>query len=337
MKITSYFRDKITFLIAQLILIILFGIVLNMLNASIHLIILLCGICLFIDIVALLFDYFKRRCYYEHLYRTLENMDKKQYIATMLELPDFLEGEIMDEILKQVTKAMNDEIACYQKKSEEYEEYIETWIHEVKLPISCIEILCENNKNEVTRCISDESKKIDGYVEQALYYARSTNLEKDYSIRTVILGDLVKDVVKKHSKQLIACDTQLEMKGLDYTVYTDPKWLNFILGQIISNSMKYKRDKLILVFDAIEESSNIILRITDNGIGIPSHDLKRVMNKGFTGENGRQFAKSTGIGLYLCNQLCDKMHLGFYIESQEQIGTTLKIIFPKDKLTILEK
>ena len=113
--------------------------------------------------------------------------------------PTFLEAEILVDVLKQTTKAMNDEIASSQISSNEYREYIETWIHEIKVPISCISLICENNKNEVTGAISDETDRISSYVEQALYYARSTNVEKDYSIRSISLENVVKSAIDRKS------------------------------------------------------------------------------------------------------------------------------------------
>lgn len=335
MKLTHYLSDKLILILGQLFTFIIVSVFLIMLHVSTSAIILVCGFILIISIIALLQDYFKRNRYYRQLYTTLDSIDKKQYIASLLEVPNFADAELLYDILRQATKAMNDEIAVYQHQSEEYREYIEAWIHEVKLPLSCITLLCENSRNEATRSVLEETSKVEAYVEQALFYARSTNVEKDYSIRETVLDTLVKAVVKKHSKQLISCKTNLKISNLNYIVYADPKWLDFILGQVISNSIKYKKEELTVTFEAIEENSNIILRVSDNGIGIPTQDISRVCEKGFTGSNGRKYAKSTGMGLYLCKQLTQKMGLGFSLEAKEQYGTTVVITFPKDKLAIL--
>lgn len=335
MKFSAFLKDKLIFIVGQVITIAFVGVIFTTLDLSISAILLTCGLIFFIALLSLLQDYTRRTHYYKNLYHTLDTMNEKQYIASMLEYPEFADAKILNDILRQATKAMNDEIVHHQIQSEEYREYIETWIHEVKVPISCISLLCENNCSDVTRGILEENNKIDGFVEQALFYARSTNVEKDYAIRAVSLKTLVKEAVKKHSKQLIACKTNIQISDMEFMVYTDQKWLDFILGQVISNSIKYKKDDLVLSFAAKEENTNIILQIHDNGIGIPEQDLGKVFEKGFTGENGRQFAKSTGIGLYLCKQLSEKMGLGFELESEEQCGTTVFITFPKDKLVIL--
>lgn len=207
---------------------------------------------------------------------------------------------------------------------------------EKKHYISCIDLICENNKGEMASGVKEELSRIDGYVEQALYYARSTNLEKDYMIREINLDNLVKETVKKYSKQLIAAKATPCFDNLAQTVYGDPKWLEFILGQLIANSIKYKKDTLRLTFSACEEQNHVLLSISDNGVGIPENELSRIFEKGFTGTNGRSYTKSTGIGLYLCRKLCNKMHLSISASSASGQGTTIQITFPKDSRLLLE-
>ena len=248
----------------------------------------------------------------------------------------FVEGAILVDVLRQTTKSMNDDIADYRRMNTEYQDYIETWIHEIKIPISCIDLICENNKGEMASGVKAELSRIDGYVEQALYYARSTNLEKDYMIREIKLDQLVKGTLKKYSRQLIAAKATPIFDNLSQTVYGDPKWLEFILGQLIANSIKYKKETLTLTFSTREEQDNVLLYVSDDGIGIPESELPRIFEKGFTGTNGRSYAKSTGIGLYLCRKLCNKMHLSISASSASGQGTTIQITFPKDSRLLLE-
>ena len=240
------------------------------------------------------------------------------------------------DVLRQTTKSMNDDIADYHRMNAEYQDYIETWIHEIKIPISCIDLICENNKGEMASGVKEELSRIDGYVEQALYYARSTNLEKDYMIREIRLDKLIKETLKKHSKQLISAKATPHFDNLSQTVYGDPKWLEFILGQLIANSIKYKKETLTLTFSACEEQDYVLLYVSDDGIGIPESELPRIFEKGFTGTNGRSYTKSTGIGLYLCRKLCNKMHLSISATSVSGQGTTIQITFPKDSRLLLE-
>lgn len=325
----AFLRDKLPFLAAQTVVIALFGFILRVMQVSTAAMVLTCGAAVLTVLAELLWDWIHRTRYYAHVYDMLEQMEQKQYIASLLEPPTFADAQVLCDVLEQATKAMNDEIAGCQKAQEEYRDYIERWIHEVKVPISCIDLLCGNHPSEVTGSIAQENERIEAYIEQALYYARSTNLEKDYAIRTVSLEPLIRACVKKHARELIACRTKLQLEGLAQTVRTDPKWLDFVLGQVVSNSVKYRKgDALTLSFRAHRERECVVLEITDDGIGIPSGDLGRLTEKGFTGENGRKFAKSTGMGLYLCAELCRKMSVGFSIASRQDMGTLVSLTFP---------
>lgn len=336
MKLSNFIKDKFVFICFQGFIIVFIYVLLSVFKINFSLKILCCSCVIVFLIFSLFYEYIIRSRYYSRVYNILDNMDKKQYIVSLLDQPDFSDGVILYDILKQSTKAMNDEIAKHKHISQEYREYIETWIHEIKIPISVVSLICENNDNETTKDIMHELGRIDSYVEQALFYARSTNLEKDYCVRKIQLNTIVKSVLKKYSKQLISCKTEINFRHLDFEVYSDPKWIEFILGQIISNSIKYRNGNLVLTFCAAEEDQKIILSINDNGVGIAEKDISRVLEKGFTGENGRQFAKSTGIGLYLCNQLCEKMNLKVLVKSKIGFGTTISIVFPKDKSRVLE-
>jgi len=335
MKLSSFLKDKIWFITGQVLLAAFLSIALNLLNATTAFNLLICTAALLIAVGSLIIEYSIRKRYYNSVARTLVQMDKKQYISSVLPEPSFSDAKVLSDIIRQATKAMNDEIASFQIMSEEYRNYIETWIHEVKIPISVISLICENNKTDLTKSIVEENERIEAYVEQALFYARSTNIEKDYLIVPTSLEQVVKTAVKKHSKQLIAAKVQLAFDNLNVTVRTDAKWIVFILEQLISNSVKYRNETPIISFSVILQNGGTTLKIADNGIGIPPQDISRVFEKGFVGENGRRFAKSTGIGLYLCHQLCEKMGLGIKIKSEAGNGTTVFICFPHDKFLFL--
>jgi signal transduction histidine kinase len=278
--------------------------------------------------VAMAFDYYKKRTFYKAVQSRLEGLDQKFLLSEMVEHPEFFEGDFLCDVLQDCNKSMNDQVAEYRHAMQDYREYIETWVHEIKTPIASAALLYENNKNEVTQSMRDELLKIDGFVEQALYYSRSNTVEKDYAIKKCNLQTLVNSAVKKHARTLIQNKIAIETQDLDCTVFTDVKWTDFILGQIISNSIKYKNANAKLTFSAEKSSNGIILYITDNGIGIPPQDVEKVFEKGFTGENGRKYTKSTGIGLYLCKKLCQKLGLGIALLSTQNVGTTVKITFP---------
>ncbi len=331
MRLSYFLKDKIFFLSIQFFIIFFIWIILSVFNVDYKLIFLICSFLIILNIISITIEYLKKQFYFKEVYKNLENLDKKYYIYNLIEEPNFEEGYAFYNIIKKMSKVMSDEVTNYKIANEDYRQYIETWIHEIKLPIACISLICENNKNNINKSILDELDRIENFIEVALYYARSTNLENDYTIRSINLNELIKNYIKNHSKQLINCKCSISLENLDYIVYSDTKWLEFIIGQIVANSIKYKKNNFKLKFFVEETEKNLILNIEDNGIGIPKKDIQRIFEKGFTGENGRKYKKATGIGLYLCKILCDKMYLNIDAISNENIGTTIRIIFPKDK------
>ncbi len=202
----------------------------------------------------------------------------------------------------------------------------------LKSQLQAGKMVIENNKNEVTKSIEQELEKIENYIEQALFYARSNTVEKDYYIKKTRLQEIVNDSIKKNKNLLIPEKTILNLHDLDYEVNTDSKWVSFIINQILQNSVKYKKQNhnLELEMSAKQGKQNIILTLKDNGIGIKKGEITRVFEKGFTGTNGRKIGKkSTGIGLYLCKKLCDKLGLGIELNSIEEEGTEVKLVFPR--------
>lgn len=278
----------------------------------------------------LAYDYFRRFMFYKQISEHLTGLDKKYLISEFIETPNFYEGELLERIVSESSKAMNDEIAKYRQEWKEYREYIETWVHEIKTPISASYLFLENNHTEDTNVLHNEIRKVEGYVEQALYYARSNHVEKDYIIKAFDLEELIKSTVRKYSKFLISKKCELKFDISDITVYTDKKWLEFILSQIIMNSIKYCTKPMKLSFEVKQENHAVVLGIHDNGPGISQADLKHVFKKGYVGITGRRESKSTGIGLYLCDKLCTKMGLNIQIQSDE--GTSVYIAFPNSEL-----
>ena len=226
---------------------------------------------------------------------------------------------------------MLENVDKYKYAQEEYKEYIELWIHEIKLPISAGKMIIENNRTEVTESINEELDKIENYIEQALFYARSNTVKKDYYIKKVDLKEIVNSSIIKNKRNLIQNKINIDTHDVDKKVYTDSKWCTFILSQIIQNATKYSKqeNKKIEIY-AEPKKESTILYIKDNGIGIRKGEITRVFEKGFTGENGRKNGqKATGIGLYLCKKLCDKLGIGLELNSEKNVGTEVKIVFPK--------
>ncbi|MCR5738443.1 MAG: sensor histidine kinase [Lachnospiraceae bacterium] len=278
-------------------------------------------------------DYRKLKSIFDEITEKIEKLDKKYLIPELLEGYSSQEYEIIHRILKEAEVSMSDNVASYRRGSEEYRDYIETWVHEVKIPISASKMIIENHKDvplEETG-ISEEIDRIDGYVEQALFYARSSHVEKDFFVREADLRKIVKAVIMKRRKALFAISAEIDIGDLksDDRIYTDAKWMEFIVGQVIDNSIKYASDERVLKlsFFITKENDRSVMNIRDNGIGMKSSEVSRAFEKGFTGTNGRAGKASTGIGLYLCRKLCLRLGHEITLESAENEGTTVKIIF----------
>ena len=282
--------------------------------------------------ISIIIEYFKRKKFYNNLLNMLEELDEKYLITEIIKTPNFLEGQIFKNSLEQIDKSMLENVNKYKYMTEDYKEYIELWIHEIKIPIATSKMVIENNKNAITKSIDEELDKVENYIEQALFYARSNTVEKDYYIRKVVLKEIVNESIKKNKSSLIQEKISIDIHDLDIEVNTDNKWIVFILNQIIQNSIKYrKKENSVIEIYANQGKENVILYIKDNGIGIKQGEITRVFEKGFTGTNGRlSNKKSTGIGLYLCKKLCNKLGIGIELNSVQNEGTEVKLVFPKD-------
>ena len=328
MKITDYLKEKLYLILAALLVVSLTTLFLAVSKVTQDQIV-------FIDVMFLLFvmlilfvEYQRRHFFYRDLKETLDALDKKYLITEILEEPQFMDGRILYECLSEVDKSMTDEISVYRRAQQEYKEYVEMWVHEVKTPLASANLILDNHPSATSTPLKEELKKVERFVEQALFYAKSNTVEKDYIINKLTLSKPVHAVVKKHAASFIYRHITLTLDNLEQTVYADGKWLEFILDQIIVNALKYCDDHGTITISANKEEQQVCLRISDNGCGISAADLPSIFEKCFTGSNGRSHEKSTGIGLYLCAKLCAKMYLGIRAESTPQQGTTMIITFP---------
>ncbi len=217
-------------------------------------------------------EYARKRSYYSRLLRSLDALDRKVLLCEVLDEPDFLEGRILYQTLMVCNKSMNDEIAFYRRQEEEYREYIEAWMHEVKTPLAAAKLTLENAPGAVPASVSEDLRRIEDDLEQALFYARSNSVEKDYLIRPASLRELVNTAVRRNAKDMIASRIKLQLEPLDYTVLTDMKWVDFILNQILVNAIKYRSASPSIHIYAQQEKNSVALTIADNGIGIRAAD-----------------------------------------------------------------
>ena len=279
-------------------------------------------------------EFYRSKKQYKEIRQAVDSMEEKYLVSEILGNPGPEEGVLYQEVFHDMGKAMLEKINHYKRELKEYKEYIELWIHEVKIPIAAAEMIVENHKNETTKEIEAQIKRIEGYTEQVLYYARSNEGEKDYYIKNLTLEEAVNEALVDNRKELILLGTSIDLHDLHAEIKSDKKWLVFILGQLIGNSMKYAKDRTLhLEIYGEEEKERVRLHVKDNGIGVKSNELPKVFEKGFTGSNGRREKKSTGIGLYLCKKLCGRLGHEIELRSKEGEGCDVVILFPRSSFT----
>lgn len=271
-----------------------------------------------------------KKKYYEEIQQIEESLDKKFLLPEMMIKAKNLEEQQIYSIMKEMSKSMTEYVNEYKYSNREYKEFIEMWIHEVKIPIATAKLVAENHKSDISKSINEELKKIEDYTEQALFYARSSYVEKDYLISEVSLQEVVHQMLLRNKRNLIEKKAKMNLHDLDRIVLSDGKWLGFILNQILSNCIKYSKEEHLAIEMFAQERDGVMeLHVKDNGIGIRREDLPMVFEKGFTGINGRRREKTTGIGLYLCKKLCSRLGHEIHIVSEEGSGCEVILFFSK--------
>lgn len=213
-------------------------------------------------------------------------------------------------------------------KEKELQEYFLIWIHQIKTPITAGKLICDSDiENENIKNIKKELIYIEDYTNMALSYLKMANHNTDMDISLVNLDDITKPLIKKYAILFISNNIKLEYKKLNVKVITDSKWCMVVIEQLLSNAIKYTKNGTVSI--SFNEKENY-LEIKDNGIGIKDSDLPKIFDKGYSGFNGRQNQKSTGIGLFLVKQILDKLGQKVKLESKLGEGTSVKVYFNID-------
>lgn len=272
--------------------------------------------------------YLRTRAHINELESIMGALDQKQLFAECIPQPKCHYERWLFSLMRKSGKAMIKEVSDARRGQQEYREYIESWVHEIKAPITAAGLICRSVDAEARRKLLPELANIDGHVERALFYARAESVEKDFIIRQTKLSDIVTQAVERHRALLIQSGVRVEMDGLDYAVYTDSKWAVFMVGQLLQNAVRYGRENPVISLSAKALGQLTQLTVQDNGIGIPKHELQRIFDRGFTGSNGRARGGATGMGLYICQKLSRHMSVDIRAQSTEGEGTTVTMTFP---------
>lgn len=333
MNIGTYIKEKKENIILFIILVIILLFLLDLFGVNKYLTIMILSLLSIYFIVDFLTFYLKRKKYYDNFLNNLNLLDKKYLILETLEEPEFLDGKFFYDALYKIDKSMMENINNYRNETEDFKEYVEMWIHEIKIPIAGLMLMYHNNKT-VNKNFLDQLNSLDNLTDQILYYVRSNYAEKDFLIKEASMDKIINEVLLKNKDSILEnhIDVTVEVKNIK--VLTDSKWLVFILNQIINNSIKYcdNNRKSYIMFYIEDNEKETTLHIKDNGIGVNASDLKHVFDKSFTGENGRKMRNSTGFGLYISKKLIEKLGHKISATSEENKYFEIAITFGKNDL-----
>ena len=333
MSIGTYIKEKKENIILFIILVIILLFLLDLFGVNKYLTIMILSLLSIYFIVDFLTFYLKRKKYYDNFLNNLNLLDKKYLILETLEEPEFLDGKFFYDALYKIDKSMMENINNYRNETEDFKEYVEMWIHEIKIPIAGLMLMYHNNKT-VNKNFLDQLNSLDNLTDQILYYVRSNYAEKDFLIKEASIDKIINEVLLKNKDSILENHIDVTVDVKNIKVLTDSKWLVFILNQIINNSIKYcdNNRKSYIMFYIEDNEKETTLHIKDNGIGVNASDLKHVFDKSFTGENGRKMRNSTGFGLYISKKLIEKLGHKISATSEENKCFEIAITFGKNDL-----
>ncbi|MEK3889165.1 sensor histidine kinase [Bacillus sp. FSL K6-3431] len=279
----------------------------------------------FLLTVYLIYHYITHKDFYKRLTVSMRAFDEANRTLGNAPLPEALEG-----LLKaQYTQYMN-ELHMQAKKRSDHLTFINQWVHQMKTPLSVIELIAQEDDDEKFESIREEAERLGKGLEMVLYAARLEAFEHDFQVGPVSLGEITEQAIRDNKRLFIKSRVYPETKiHSEVLVDSDEKWLIFILNQFITNAVKYstgKSQKIIISVSKCEEHA--LFEVEDYGVGIAKTDMKRVFKPFFTGENGRLYRESTGMGLYLAKEVCDRLGHNIEIKSERGTGTKVKLTFP---------
>lgn len=319
---------SILFNFSILLFINIYFLVLNLLKGGMEEIYYLDVILIFIYILAFIIKYGLWKERFSGLYEIIE--ENNDINVNDIDRQS-LEEEIMAYIINKKDNNYSQVLYMKDTQIKDMEEYISKWVHEIKLPISAISMILERIDDvEISNEIKNETEKINFLVNSVMYGSRATAAAEDIFISEVRLKDILKQAIKNNAFMLIRNNIEIKLENLEYYIFTDKKWVLYVLDQLINNSIKYSKENAEIQFYGEESDKYICLNIRDNGIGIAEEDIGRIFNKGFTGTNGRNTRyKSTGMGLYFSKKILDKLGNSFEVYSVKNEYTLFKIKFNK--------
>lgn len=332
MNFFKYLKERVLFLLFYLINII-FIVSIVVLDADSRMresnIKYLFTVMMFFFAIYLTIDYIIQKIRFKNIKNFIE---QNQPVYDNYKPSSLIENEYI-EALRKLQVSYDSLIEKIKNEKQDEIDFITSWIHNIKVPISVIKLQLESNydefEDEFIKSIEEEITKIEMDLDKVMYYIRINDFSKDYVVRDVTLEKMVSQSLKQYAKYFSYKKINLTLSNLDKTVLTDEKWSSFIISQIISNAVKYVDNYGNISIKGVNVEGGVSLIIEDDGIGIKKEDIKRVFNRGFTGYIGREGNKSTGYGLYLSKKLADKLGHELTVKSEFNKYTAFTLTFKK--------
>ena len=323
--IRGYIKQNIKVLLLFIVFALVFCIVFSLYNLETEAIYYSIILCTFIGLIYICINFINYYKKHIQLYK-LQN----EISISLENLPS--PKTLMEEDYTNLILNLNKEYKTYISKSDiaksDMIDYYTMWVHQIKTPISAMKLLIQTSESEISSDLSSELFKIEQYVEMVLSYIRLGSNKNDFVLKEYDLDNIIRQAIRKYAPLFIRKKISLDFQPTNYKVLTDEKWLVFVIEQLLSNAIKYTNKGKISIYSL----ENKKLVIEDTGIGISKEDIPRIFDKGFTGYNGRTDKKATGLGLYLCKNILDKLSHKISIESE--VGVKTKVILDLSMLNV---
>lgn len=283
-------------------------------------------LCFVIGAVIEIIHFFSYKGQHQHLNQISFLIEELE--ASLPEPASLIESdyqELIIHLLHEILKLRTENLIQYS----DMVDYFSVWVHQIKTPITAMQLILSSEDTERSRILSLELFRIEQYVEMVLTYLRLGSDSTDYVFKETDLDQMLRAVLRKFSSEFIHRKLSLDYNPINRQIITDEKWFSFVIEQLLTNALKYTKEGTITI--GLEDETLII---QDTGLGIDESDLPRIFEKGYTGYNGRLDKKASGLGLYLCKEVCQNLEIPISIESQVGLGTTVHLGLSQNKLTV---
>ncbi|ATD54326.1 sensor histidine kinase [Clostridium chauvoei] len=326
----SYYKDKLSIIIKFLVFMGIFFLVYSLYHLPLGVFL---YAALIVSTLAFLFSLYDFNIYYNKHKVLISVLNEVEYSLDKLPKSNSLINKDYENIIEALYNNKTNLKTDLDSKYENTVNYYTMWAHQIKTPISAFSMIVQSMDSSVEKnMMKQELFKINEYVDMVLYYVRLENLSYDLKLQEYSLKEIIKGAIKKYSATFVYKKIALDLEDITCNIITDEKWITFVIEQILSNSLKYTNKGTISIY--MDKESKNTLVIEDTGIGIVEEDVSQIFEKGFTGYNGRRDKKSTGIGLYLCNEIATRLSHKLYVTSKVGVGTKVYIDFSTNNIKI---